>query len=165
MAPPKDPDASLAANPEYTSSQISPTTTGPIVSQKLPPPESKESLWLRRSAILSFWAVALLLGLPVWLKTTAIYRADLPLQEMTNWAERKVETLNLICMACTNKATGLQASLPPPHRCRSSLPFFGCATSASHNATCPRRPQRLSSAPLAPHAGRLEGSKRVPAGH
>ncbi|KAF2132013.1 beta-lactamase/transpeptidase-like protein [Dothidotthia symphoricarpi CBS 119687] len=55
-----------------------------------PPPETKESIWLRRAAILSFWAVVVLLGLPVWLKTTAIYRAELPLQHMTDWAEGKV---------------------------------------------------------------------------
>ncbi|KAF2275955.1 GPI transamidase component PIG-S [Westerdykella ornata] len=55
-----------------------------------PPPETKESVWLRRSVILSFWLVAVLLGLPVWWKTTAIYRAELPLQTMTDWADGKV---------------------------------------------------------------------------
>ncbi|KAA8614875.1 GPI transamidase component PIG-S [Pyrenophora tritici-repentis] len=52
--------------------------------------QSKQSLLLRRLSIASFWAVVVFLGLPIWLKTTAIYRAELPLQEMTDWAEGKV---------------------------------------------------------------------------
>lgn len=67
------------------SSSPSNTNAGPK-----PPPESAQSLWLRRSVILSFWAVVLLLGLPVWWKTTAIYRSELPIQSMTDWAEGKV---------------------------------------------------------------------------
>ena len=55
-----------------------------------PPPEPSESIWLRRSVIFSFWLVVILLGLPVWWKTTAIYRAELPLQAMTEWADGKV---------------------------------------------------------------------------
>ncbi|KAL5398919.1 hypothetical protein PMIN06_002570 [Paraphaeosphaeria minitans] len=55
-----------------------------------PPPETKQSLWLRRAVIASFWAVVAFLGLPVWYKTTAIYRADLPLQDMTAWANGQV---------------------------------------------------------------------------
>ncbi|KAF2738434.1 hypothetical protein EJ04DRAFT_532413 [Polyplosphaeria fusca] len=54
------------------------------------PPESTESLWLRRCVIMSFWAVAICLGLPMWWKTTAIYRAELPLQAMTDWADGKM---------------------------------------------------------------------------
>lgn len=61
-----------------------------------PPAEAKESLWSRRYVILSFWLVAALLGLPVWLKTTAIYRAELPLQTMTDWAEGKVREIKRI---------------------------------------------------------------------
>jgi phosphatidylinositol glycan class S len=55
-----------------------------------PPPETSASLWLRRYVILSFWAVVVILGLPTWWKTTAIYRADLPLSYMTDWADGKV---------------------------------------------------------------------------
>ena len=55
-----------------------------------PPPETKESLWTRRWVILSFWLVVACLGLPVWWKTTAIYRAELPLQAMSDWADGKV---------------------------------------------------------------------------
>ncbi|KAF2641704.1 beta-lactamase/transpeptidase-like protein [Massarina eburnea CBS 473.64] len=61
-----------------------------LAAARKPPPESKAALWLRRSVILSFWAVVVLLGLPMWWTTTAIYRADLPLQHMTDWAEGKM---------------------------------------------------------------------------
>lgn len=55
-----------------------------------PPPESSASITTRRLVIMSFWAVAILLGLPLWFKTTTIYRADLPLQQMLDWADGKV---------------------------------------------------------------------------
>lgn len=58
--------------------------------RKLPPPETKQSLWLRRAVIASFWVVVAFVGLPVWWKTTAIYRADLPLHDMTAWAQGQV---------------------------------------------------------------------------
>ncbi|KAF2440742.1 hypothetical protein P171DRAFT_368151 [Karstenula rhodostoma CBS 690.94] len=65
-------------------------STGGNEERKNPPPETKHSLWLRRAVIASFWAVVAFLGLPVWWKTTAIYRADLPLQDMTAWANGQV---------------------------------------------------------------------------
>jgi len=40
--------------------------------------------------ILSFWVLIVLLGLPIWWKTTSIYRSDLPLTEMMEWADGKV---------------------------------------------------------------------------
>ncbi|KAJ4384094.1 GPI transamidase component [Didymella sp. IMI 355093] len=80
-------DASPAAAP---TKETSASTPQPPNAQSGPPPESKEGIWLRRAAILSFWAVVVLLGLPVWWKTTAIYRAELPLQDMTDWAEGKI---------------------------------------------------------------------------
>ncbi|KAI4929585.1 uncharacterized protein J4E92_005250 [Alternaria infectoria] len=89
MAAPNDSDASLAAELKQTSAQ-SPSTPTAAALAKQPPPETKESLWLRRLSILSFWVVVVFLGLPIWLKTTAIYRAELPLQDMTDWAEGKV---------------------------------------------------------------------------
>jgi hypothetical protein len=59
-------------------------------------PEPRESIWLRRLAILSFWVVVLFFGLPIWLKTTAVYRAKLPLQQMTDWAEGKACITSLL---------------------------------------------------------------------
>ncbi|EKG21381.1 Phosphatidylinositol-glycan biosynthesis class S protein [Macrophomina phaseolina MS6] len=54
-----------------------------------PPPESPQSITTRRLVILSFWAIAILLGLPLWFKTTTIYRARLPLEQMLDWADGK----------------------------------------------------------------------------
>lgn len=58
--------------------------------KKRPPPESPEAVKLRTKVILSFWAVIVFLGLPVWWQTTSIYRARLPVQEMLDWSERTV---------------------------------------------------------------------------
>jgi phosphatidylinositol glycan class S len=57
---------------------------------KQPPPETKESIWMRRWILLSFWAVAVFLGLPIWWKTTTVYRAPLPLDQMLEWGDGKV---------------------------------------------------------------------------
>lgn len=58
--------------------------------KKEPPLESAESFRIRSLVICSFWAIVLFLGLPVWLRTTAIYRARLPLNQMMDWADGKV---------------------------------------------------------------------------
>lgn len=39
--------------------------------------------------ILSFWLIVALLGLPIWWYTTTIYRANLPLDDMMEWADGK----------------------------------------------------------------------------
>jgi phosphatidylinositol glycan class S len=57
---------------------------------KKPPPESPESARIRTLVVFSFWAVVIFLGLPIWWKTTAIYRAKLPLRVMMEWADGKV---------------------------------------------------------------------------
>jgi phosphatidylinositol glycan class S len=58
--------------------------------KKDPPPESLESIRLRRWVILSFWAIIIIVGLPIWWKTTTIYRASLPLDQMMDWADGRV---------------------------------------------------------------------------
>jgi phosphatidylinositol glycan class S len=58
--------------------------------QKQPPPETAESILTRRYILLSFWALALFLGLPIWWKTTTVYRAPLPHDQMLEWADGKV---------------------------------------------------------------------------
>ncbi len=67
--------------------------------KKRPPPESPESLRTRSLVIFSFWAIVITLGLPTWWWTTSIYRARLPLQEMLEWADGKVNKTveSLIC--------------------------------------------------------------------
>jgi phosphatidylinositol glycan class S len=58
-----------------------------------PPPESPESIRLRSYVILSFWAIITIIGLPIWWKTTTIYRARLPLDQMMDWADGRVHLL------------------------------------------------------------------------
>jgi GPI-anchor transamidase subunit S len=67
-----------------------------VEAHKKAPPETAESISLRSKIVISFWAVILLLGLPTWLKTTQIYRASLPLQDMLALSEGEVRPL-LIC--------------------------------------------------------------------
>lgn len=57
---------------------------------KQPPPEKPSESRRRTYVILSFWFIVLVLGLPIWWKTTTIYRADLPLERMLHWADGKV---------------------------------------------------------------------------
>ena len=79
-------------------------TTSPanaVTTSKEPPPENPEAIRLRTKVVFSFWTVILLLGLPTWWKTTSIYRAELPLQDMLDWADGVVfasrETLTTDC--------------------------------------------------------------------
>lgn len=77
------------------SSAAVPKTATAVVSHALPP-EKKDAVWTRTKVILSFWAVVIFLGLPVWWKTTSIYRASLPLEEMMSWAEGRVCFLSFL---------------------------------------------------------------------
>ena len=80
------PNSSLVRD-ETTVSGIS----GAKMTPKEPPPEKQEDIRLRRWVVFSFWAVILFLGLPVWWHTTSIYRAKLPLDEMMDWADGRVD--------------------------------------------------------------------------
>ena len=62
----------------------------PAKIKKKPPPESAEGIRVRSLVLFSFWAIVIFLGLPIWLWTTSIHRARLPLQEMLDWADGKV---------------------------------------------------------------------------
>jgi hypothetical protein len=64
-----------------------------VKKHKEPPPDTRENIFRRRMILLSFWAVALFFGLPVWWKTTTVYRAPLPLNQMLEWADGKVGAL------------------------------------------------------------------------
>ncbi|KAH7018464.1 phosphatidylinositol-glycan biosynthesis class S protein [Microdochium trichocladiopsis] len=61
-------------------------TTPPATAQKAPPPEKPADILRRTSVILSFWAIVLCLGLPIWWHTTTIHKATLPLAQMSDWA-------------------------------------------------------------------------------
>jgi GPI-anchor transamidase subunit S len=66
------------------------TSSNGTQTKKLPPPEKPSDARRRGHIILSFWLIVLCLGLPIWWKTTSIYRADLPIQEMLDWSDGKV---------------------------------------------------------------------------
>lgn len=82
-----EPAPAAASSPDAVSSSsdaISSSTTSEL---KLPPPEKPVDIQRRSHIVLSFWLIVLLLGLPIWWKTTTIYRANLPLDGMLRWAE------------------------------------------------------------------------------
>ncbi|KAI0473358.1 phosphatidylinositol-glycan biosynthesis class S protein [Xylariaceae sp. FL0804] len=57
--------------------------------RKLPPPEKSADIRRRSLVVGAFWCIVLLLGLPIWWQTTSIYRANLPLDRMMDWADGK----------------------------------------------------------------------------
>lgn len=87
------PAAELSVADDVNAPQLLSKTTAEqnsAVVKKQPPPESTEAIRVRQSVILSFWAIVIILGIPIWLWTTSIHRARLPLQEMVDWAEGRV---------------------------------------------------------------------------
>ena len=65
-----------------------------------PPPERSENIRVRSLVIASFWAIVVLFGVPVWLWTTSIHRARLPLEDMLAWADGKVRKCKEIRYYC-----------------------------------------------------------------
>lgn len=78
----------LSEKDAVASTTTSAATTS--VGRKQPPPEKPSDTRRRSLVILSLWLIVLCLGLPIWWKTTAIPRANLPLDEMMDWADGKV---------------------------------------------------------------------------
>ncbi|KAL7620128.1 GPI transamidase component [Parahypoxylon ruwenzoriense] len=78
-----------AANEINETHETSASTSPPLLERKQPPPEKPEDIRRRSFIIASFWCIVLFLGLPIWWKTTTIYRADLPLNDMMDWADGK----------------------------------------------------------------------------
>lgn len=64
-------------------------------SAPLPPPEKPSAIYTRSKVVAAFWAVIIFLGFPIWWKTTSIYRAELPIQDMLDWAGGKVTPTKL----------------------------------------------------------------------
>lgn len=95
--------------------------SSPVTAPKHPPPESPENIKTRGLVILSFWAVVVLLGLPVWLWTTSIYRASLPLQYMLDWADGKVHVIFSLCKSVAEQVIGLQTHFPSSNHHRSTI--------------------------------------------
>lgn len=71
------------------------SASNPKTSAQRIPPEAPEAIQTRFRVIAAFWAVIIFLGFPIWWKTTSIYRAHLPIQEMVDWADGKVWSLQL----------------------------------------------------------------------
>ena len=55
---------------------------GMVTAAKMPPPEPQSAVRRRLIVILSFWVVILFFGLPMWWKTTSVYRSQLPFDKM-----------------------------------------------------------------------------------
>ena len=93
-------------------------TSESVSATKKPPPESVKDIQIRSLVIFSFWAIVILLGLPVWWWTTSIHRSRLPLREMLEWAEGKVcfhesfrpRLLKLSCIRSTDMQTDISTS-------------------------------------------------------
>ena len=67
----------------------------PAKARKQPPLEQPEAVRLRTWVIVAFWALIVLVGLPMWWQTTSIYRASLPIVGMLAWSEGKVRDVTL----------------------------------------------------------------------
>lgn len=63
------------------------------------PPEKPADARRRSLIVLSFWVLIALLGVPMWWRTTSIYRAELPLSEMMDWANGKVGASKTVLFA------------------------------------------------------------------
>lgn len=125
----------------------------------LPPPEKRSAINQRSYVVLSFWLVVLLLGVPFWWKTTAIYRADLPLDSMLKWADGKVwisdapRTLPCRTPADFTWLIGLSTCLSPPDLDTGGLPARPrSAESHPTYPACAGRSKRLLRPPSAPGA-------------
>lgn len=97
------------------------TAVNALPVRKEPPPETNDALRLRYLVLLSFWAIIILLGLPVWWKTTAIYRASLPLDQMMDWADGRVSLPRKACARAHN-ITGVSSRIPTSDINRSKFP-------------------------------------------
>lgn len=70
------------------------TSSAPrAAADKAPPLESATGVRTRRLVVLSFWLLVLFVGVPTWWVTTTVYRASLPLEQMSKWADGKVITV------------------------------------------------------------------------
>ncbi|KAJ9269638.1 hypothetical protein DTO212C5_4249 [Paecilomyces variotii] len=76
--------------PSTDTTNDTPTMTSAKTVGRGPPPEKPEAIRTRSRVIFAFWAVIIFLGIPIWWKTTSIYRASIPVDEMIAWADGKV---------------------------------------------------------------------------
>ncbi|KAJ6044015.1 hypothetical protein N7460_005370 [Penicillium canescens] len=74
---------------DQVSPQVSTSHANESTVKRPPPPETPVAVQTRFRVIAAFWAVIIFLGFPIWWKTTSIYRAHLPIEEMVDWADGK----------------------------------------------------------------------------
>lgn len=89
--------------PQTNSTQMTDKPTMAASAKRSLPPEKPEAIWTRTLVISAFWAVIIFLGLPMWWKTTSIYRARLPLDEMKDWADGKVSSKTYVSFLMTDR--------------------------------------------------------------
>ncbi|KAH6657922.1 phosphatidylinositol-glycan biosynthesis class S protein [Truncatella angustata] len=82
-----EPGTGLAPTPALGPAPTS--EVAPPASKKEPPPERPTDTRRRSWVIASFWIIVVCLGLPIWWHTTSIYRANLPVEKMLEWADGK----------------------------------------------------------------------------
>jgi hypothetical protein len=123
---------------EGTKSEDAPANAVSVApTKKEPPPESSESIRLRSYVIISFWALIIIVGLPIWWKTTTIYRARLPLDQMMDWADGRVRSPGIISGGSKLTASGMSTGISPSNIDRSRLSTRSrSTTSSTNNATC-----------------------------
>ncbi|KAJ5095874.1 hypothetical protein NUU61_005230 [Penicillium alfredii] len=76
-------------NGDHESPRVSTPSNANANVKRIPPPESPAAVQTRFKVIAAFWAVIIFLGFPIWWKTTSVYRAHIPFQEMVDWADGK----------------------------------------------------------------------------
>lgn len=112
--------------------------------RKEAPPEKPSDIRRRTYVILSFWLIVLCLGLPIWWNTTTIYRANMPLDDMLDWADGKVWTDQSpywVVAELTILLPGLSPRLPSAHLHTSRCPPGSRGPeSPAIDPACPRRP-------------------------
>ena len=96
-----------------------------------PPPEKPSDASRRTRIVISFWLLVLCLGVPIWWKTTTIYRANLPLDGMMQWAEGKVRLRDWVGYSCANAVRpvvlcSLYRYLSRPMRCKITKRRISC---------------------------------------
>lgn len=72
---------------ETPSGPSSPTSTDLVSGTKQPPPEPPFDIAARRLILFALWSVVVFIGVPVWIATTTVHRATLPLNSMNQWAD------------------------------------------------------------------------------
>lgn len=118
---------------DASSSSLSSSST--TTSGTEPPPEKSSDIRRRTLVILSFWLIVLCLGLPIWWKTTAIPRANLPLDEMMDWADGKVGCLVL------HSRLSITLTCADSHYPRPAAPSFPYASPSRQTSFWNKRPR------------------------